>query len=344
MAGQNLGRPEQRRTPLVKRLPITETPNDCTIERLMYSFWSGRSPHTVTSYRLDIEDFCRFLSTLYLTPTTTPQLELLRQFFNDGAGHANGAVLDYRNQLRVRDAAPGTINRRLSAIRSLVRLARLIGMVWWTIEVENVRGELSRDTTGPTTDIVTALLEHAASEARPPLRTRNIALLRLLFDLGLRVAEVTHLDVADYDAKQGGLWIKGKGRTRKERLQLPAPTRQALQDWLTIRGRAPGQLLRSFSRNSAKDGRLCTRGVYRIVRNLGADIGIHLHPHMLRHSAITEAVNRSVGLGLSLDQVRDFSRHKNINTLLIYRDRHSNNQSALATAVSSAVKTDKEAR
>jgi integrase/recombinase XerC len=204
-----------------------------------------------------------------------------------------------------------------------------------------VKGELSRDTSGPTADVVTALLEHAGSQARPQLRTRNLALLRLLFDLGLRVAEVTHLDVADYDAKQGGLWVKGKGRTRKERLQLPAPTRLALQNWLTIRGRAPGQLLKSFSKNSAKDGRLCTRGVYRIVRNLGADIGIHLHPHMLRHSAITEAVNRSVALGLSLDQVRDFSRHKNINTLLIYRDKQTNMQPTLAAVVAASAQKEK---
>lgn len=341
MARHDLGRPEQRRTPLVKRLPTTEAPHGSTIERLMYSFWTGRSPHTVTAYRLDIEDFCRFLSALYLTAATTPQLELLRRFFNNGAGHANGAVLDYRNLMRDRDVAPATINRRLSAIRSLVRLGRLIGMVGWTIEVESVKAEPSRDTSGPTIEIVTALLEHAESEARPTLRMRNLALLRLLFDLGLRVAEVTHLDVADYDAKQGGLWIKGKGRTRKERLQLPPPTCAALQNWLAIRGRAPGQLLQSFSKNAAKDGRLCTRGVYRIVRNLGADIGIHLHPHMLRHSAITEAVNKSVGMGLSLDQVRDFSRHRNINTLLIYRDKQTNTQPTLAAAVAASAQKGK---
>jgi integrase len=69
---------------------------------------------------------------------------------------------------------------------------------------------------------------------------------------------------------------------------------------------------------SAYDRCLITRGAYRIVRNLGAKIGIH-HPHMKRHSAITQAVEKSVGMGLSLDKVRDFSRHKNIGTLMVYR-------------------------
>jgi hypothetical protein len=36
-----------------------------------------------------------------------------------------------------------------------------------------------------------------------------------------------------------------------------------------------------------------------------------------RHSAITQAVEESVGMALSLDKVRDFSRHKNIGTLMV---------------------------
>jgi hypothetical protein len=58
---------------------------------------------------------------------------------------------------------------------------------------------------------------------------------------------------------------------------------------------------------------------------------------MLRHSAITEAVERSVAAGLSLDQVRDFSRHKTINILLEYRDRLMNAQPRLATLVAESV-------
>ena len=42
-----------------------------------------------------------------------------------------------------------------------------------------------------------------------------------------------------------------------------------------------------------------------------------------------------MALGLSLDQVRDFSRHKSLNVLLTYRDRINNQQSTLAQAVAS---------
>ena len=42
---------------------------------------------------------------------------------------------------------------------------------------------------------------------------RNRALLRLLFDRGLRVGEVVHLDLADLDKHAAELWVLGKGRT-----------------------------------------------------------------------------------------------------------------------------------
>src|SRR5262245_49175765 len=121
---------------------------------------------------------------------------------------------------------------------------------------------------------------------------------------------------------------------------MPAPTAAAVAAWMAQRGRKAGPLFVSFSNNPADaDKRLVTRGAYRIVRNIGRRIGIHLHPHQLRHSAITQAVEKSVGLGLSLDQVRDFSRHKTLNVLMTYRDRLANRQGTLAQAVADTTAT-----
>ena len=63
---------------------------------------------------------------------------------------------------------------------------------------------------------------------------------------------------------------------------------------------------------------------------------------MLWHSAITQAVEKSVGMGLSLDKVRDFSRHKNIGTLMVYRDNMTNEQGNLAAAVADTAPTKTE--
>jgi hypothetical protein len=60
---------------------------------------------------------------------------------------------------------------------------------------------------------------------------------------------------------------------------MPAPTVAAISAWLTERGRTPGPLFLSYSLNPAnREHRLITHGAYRIVRNLGAKIGISRAP------------------------------------------------------------------
>jgi len=52
--------------------------------------------------------------------------------------------------------------------------------------------------------------------------------------------------------------------------------------------------------------------------------------------------DRRIGMGLSLDKVRDFSRHKNIGTLMVYRDNMTNEQGNLAAAVAGTAPTKPE--
>lgn len=316
-----------------------------TIERLMESYWAGRSPHTLAAYRGDIEQFCDYLTRACGLERNLPQLEKLRVFFGSGAGRANELVLNYRSEMRNQDRAPNTINRRLAAVRALVKLGRLIGAVPWSIEVEGVPHELTRDTRGPSPEIVSALIAAAAAaQEKPMIAARDVAMLRITFDLGLRVGEVVRLDMADLalDTVPATVWVLGKGRVRKQLLKLPAPTVTALRAWLLARGKTAGPLFTSYSpRPANRERRLVTRGAYRIMRDLGAQLGIHLHPHMLRHSAITQAVEKSVDLRLSLDQVRDFSRHKNVQTLMTYRDRAADKQADLAKAVAETAPTKK---
>src|SRR5688500_19064477 len=76
------------------------------------------------------------------------------------------------------------------------------------------------------------------------------------------------------------------------------------------------------SRRGTKDGsrRLHNRSVLRIVDELGRRVGVRVWCHALRHSAITAAIERGQQVGLSLDQIRAFSRHRTLATMLVYRD------------------------
>lgn len=85
-----------------------------------------------------------------------------------------------------------------------------------------------------------------------------------------------------------------------------------------------GPLFVSRSRRGARDGsrRLHTNSVLRIVDDLGRRVGLRVWPHALRHAAITSAIIAGQRAGVGLDQIRAFSRHRTLATMLVYRDEH----------------------
>jgi integrase/recombinase XerC len=173
-----------------------------------------------------------------------------------------------------------------------------------------------------------ALLE----QERTPKCLRDLCILRLLYDLGLRRAEVVSIDVEDIDLEHSELWVKGKGRSAKERFGLPGPTLKALTGWLDSRGCTPGPLFTNFDRAS-KGGRLSPSSVYRIVRGLGERVGVRARPHGIRHTAVTEAIKLAAREGMDLSVVQAFSRHADPRTLFLYRDAEGDPQASVSSAI-----------
>lgn len=285
-------------------LPVPAVPS------LVESFLAGRSPHTLRAYRADLDDFAVFVG--------MPNLDAAaQQLLGAGPGSANGLALAYRTNLVDRQLAAATINRRLAALRSLVKLARTLGLVTWALEVPGLPAEPYRDTRGPGLAGVRRLLRRIARRQDAKGR-RDLAILRLLFDLGLRRGEVVALHRADLDFDAGTLAVLGKGRTGKVPLTLPDPTQDALRAWLETRGDDPGPLFVNLSRGK-RGGRLSSTSVYRLVRRLGTDVGVTVRPHGLRHSAITAALD----LTGDLRAVQRFSRHRDVRVLTWYDDNRA---------------------
>jgi integrase/recombinase XerC len=111
-------------------------------EGLLAAFLAGRSECTRRAYRQDLDDFRRFLEVDKVS-------EAAHLLLSRGHGNANAVALAWRADLQERGLQSATINRRLAALRSLVQLARTLGIVPWTLEVKNARAESYRDTRGP---------------------------------------------------------------------------------------------------------------------------------------------------------------------------------------------------
>jgi integrase/recombinase XerC len=171
------------------------------------------------------------------------------------------------------------------------------------------------------------MLDRATRRTDPKGR-RDLAVLRLLHDLGLRREEVCRLDVEDLDREAGTLAVLGKGKREKVRLTLPAPTRAAIEAWLAVRPpigvprlltnqAAAGPLFTSFDRGRRGSGRLNGQAVYRLVVTLGRAAGVKTWPHALRHLAITSALDVTGG---DFRKVQRYSRHADPRTILRYDD------------------------
>jgi integrase/recombinase XerC len=295
-----------------------------TASRLVEVFLSGKSERTLHAYGADLQDFSAFVG----VPTTAAAAEAL---LARGHGAANELGLAWRASLLERGLTPATVNRRLAALRSLVKLARTLGMVPWSLELAGVRSSKYRETHGPGREGFRRLLE--LTKRDPTAKgLRDRVVLRLLWDLALRREEVVSLDVDNVDLYAGTLSILGKGRRERETLTLPPSTVAALRAWLAVRGTGPGPLLVNMDRNT-KGERLTGAGLYYLVQALGRRVGLTVRPHGIRHAAITEALEATGG---NVRAVQRFSRHRDLRTLTLYDDNRTDLAGEVAALVAGA--------
>lgn len=298
------------------------------VHQVIGAFLAGRNKRTLDAYAGDLDDFAAVLG-------FDCREEAVLRLLSLGAGPANALVLRYRNVMVDGGLQASTINRRLAALRSLVKLARTLGVIVWGIDIPNLKVEIYRDTRGPGLSAFCQMLEVAEQQPERKAR-RDVAILRLLFDLGLRASEVTNLDLGHVDLSRQTINIMGKGKTQKTLMSLPPAAGAAVQRWMEVRGFELGPLFLNCDR-ARKGQRLTRGGLYDLVRRFGRKVGVETRPHGLRHLSITEACKIAQANGFGLEEVLDHSRHADVSTLLIYRDRERNLQGEIAGLISAKV-------
>ena len=147
-----------------------------------------------------------------------------------------------------------------------------------------------------------------------PIVARDRAILELLYSSGLRLAELTGLDLGDVDLADQTVRVTGKGS--KDRIvPVGRHARRAVSDWLKLRGQfAPGEERALFV--SKQGNRLSGRSVQSRVsywaRRQGIDVRVY--PHLFRHSFATHLLESSH----DLRGVQELLGHANIRTTQVY--------------------------
>jgi integrase/recombinase XerC len=269
-------------------------------------------------------------------------------FVSAGFAGANALATAYLDSMLSAKLAPSTINRRLSTLRRLATLARRFGVATFSIEVEGLRVEPYRDTAGVGRSGWLRMLARAEQAAESSdVGKRDLVILLLLHDHGMRRAEVSALDLADVDSDGGRLMILGKGRGEKSPMRLNKPALIALDRYLEAMAprELAGPLFVRLDRARPRVGwlRLTPDGIHKLVMTLGkrARIARRAAPHKLRHDAVTTVLDLTEG---NLVAAQRFARHKDPRTTMKYDDNRRDVAGAMADLLGDDAKGHRRGR
>jgi integrase len=292
-------------------------PTSDTIQALDTILLSGASARTNAEYRNDLVNLGHLIG-----KSLNGIVELLLSS-REAAFVTVGKV---KNLMVSAGLSPNTINRRLATTRGLLRVARELSLIDWALEIKNLKAIKVRNTSGPGVERI----QSAISDATTAQSARDNAMIILMSTLGLRVAEVQSLNLADFSGEK--IAVRRKGHLQTVQMSVPEQTAKAIQTWLSFRGYDVGPLFTSFDRAGKGSGRLTARSIGRITQ---AKVGCN--PHGLRHTAITTAIELAAENNVEFTECRQFSGHSQIDTLLVYRDQTRNVQGVLANAVANRI-------
>ena len=244
-------------------------------------------------------------------------LHELRRYCDD-AGVENWSALDSEH-IRTFSAAwfrkglsPRSIQRRLSAARTFYRyLFREKHVKQNPVQSVSAPKGAMRLPENLDADRMARLLE---IPGEGPLVDRDRAILELLYSSGLRLAELTNLDVGDVDMNEAQVHVTGKGS--KQRI-VPVGSRalQALAQWKVSRASLAAmdeQALFVSNRGTRLSRRSVQARVDHWARRQGIDTKVY--PHLFRHSFATHLLESSH----DLRGVQELLGHANISTTQVY--------------------------
>jgi integrase/recombinase XerC len=269
------------------------------------------SAATLTAYRRDLTELAQLLAAAQVA-----DLRALTQ----------ADVRRFAARLHGRGLAPASLARLLSAWRSFYRWLgqRQEVTVNPVVGVRAPRRARRLPKALPV-DQAVRLVSQAPEDGALALRDK--AMVELLYSSGLRLAELVSLDWRAFGAEGGQAasvsWIDlpqrevvvtGKGGKQRQ-VPLGAAAARALQAWLAVRGTLARLEPRALF-VSARGTRLAPRSVQQrleqLARRLG--LGVHVHPHVLRHSMASHVLQSSG----DLRAVQELLGHANISTTQIY--------------------------
>ena len=255
----------------------------------------GLSPLTIAAYRRDLQQFAATAGS---------------RWRNDPE-----PVTDFVNGLRRAGRRPSTQARKVAAIRSFYGFALREGIAGRDVAalLDSPRPGSYLPDVLDADDVERILAAPAGDE---PAAVRDAAILELLYACGLRVSELTGLDLDRVDLPNLQVRVIGKGN-KERRVPMGEPARERMHRYLngpratwTAGRQTPAVFV------SQRGKRLTREAVWRLVRRWTRAAGVsgHVTPHTFRHSFATHLLEG----GADLRVVQTLLGHASISTTQLY--------------------------
>ncbi len=266
------------------------------------------SPHTITSYKNDLESFLEFCSRQLEIDTDQIELNSINRL----------TIRLWLGELSDEGLAKSSISRKVAAIRSFFKYSFKRGYI------EKNPAHLlvvpKKDKTLPktvTSDDLERLLESVDISTVKGLQDR--AILEVFYGTGIRVSELVGLNITDVDLRAGQITVTGKGNKQRV-IPIGKTAVNILKDFIKQRISLYGPRTDSDARKSlflaASGQRIYDRTVrYMVERYLKAHSEVtQKSPHVLRHSFATHMLDN----GADIRIIKEFLGHANLAATQVY--------------------------
>lgn len=262
------------------------------------------SPHTILSYRRDLQDF----------------LEFMQEYRGEGEVELKSidklSIRHFLGQMSEKGAKARTLARKLAALKSFFSWGLKQGRLEINPAYSLKSPRISKSLPGVVDEEDSAKLMELENEDSF-IRLRDLSIFEILYGCGLRLSELVAANIGDCNFHDGSLKVTGKGN-KQRLLPLGKKATQSIRNYLSLREEKFGAYGASDPLILSQRGkRISPRAVQqRVEKNLNR-INSNIKkssPHILRHSFATHLLDH----GADLEAVRAMLGHEDLSTTQIY--------------------------
>lgn len=259
------------------------------------------SPHTVTAYKADLEEWTLFCSKEFsLEDIDTANYSLIRSWIV--------SLVDSKVSNR-------TINRKIASLKAYYKFLLRIGHIASSPLAKHTALKTAKKIEIPFSEVEMEAVLQQITYSDDFEGARDKLIVALLYTTGMRRAEMINLKMANIDFSTKTLKVLGK-RNKERILPLLASTKELFDEYFTYREALKPIEDIEFVFLSKAGNKIYETLVYRIINRYFSEVSskVKKSPHILRHTFATHLLNK----GADLNSVKELLGHSSLASTQVY--------------------------